>query len=342
MRQTARTDLHLHLDGSLNLAWAYRKAIERGVIPGDMTFEEFYDKAYALNTQKREESIKKFQLMCDVLQTREDLHEATYNLVELLHDRGIYYAEIRFASQQHTNKGLTQAEALEAVISGAQDAVKALGDIRIGIINCLMHKGESAMANFEENMETVRVTKQYLGKGAVGIDLAGFENNCDYMEYAPVIAKAKEEGIPVTMHAGEMGIGRHVVEAIDMGADRLGHGVECTQDPEYLKRVLDLNIPLEVCVSSNVKKTLNYAAHQVRFLIEKGANVTINTDNMVFARTDTLHEHFMLRMIGVTEEQLIHCTFNAARAAFCDEDTRAWLIDKLKADFPEEYEKEQF
>ena len=214
---TARIDLHLHLDGSLYLPWAYETSLKRHVIPEETTFEQYYDLVFAKNTKDHSESITKFALMCAVLQEREDLYEAAYQLTVTLAEKGLYYAEIRFASQQHTERGMSQKEALQAVIDGAQAAMKEHPEIRVGIINCMMHKGESAAANWQENVETIAVTGELLGKGAVGLDLAGFENNGDFRDYAPLFAEAKKRGIPYTIHAGEMGIGEHVLDALDMG-----------------------------------------------------------------------------------------------------------------------------
>lgn len=87
--QTARIDLHLHLDGSLNLRWAYEKALQRGAIAPGCSFEEFYGIVYANNTKDRALSILKFELMCDVLQYREDLIDATAQLVRTLREKGL-------------------------------------------------------------------------------------------------------------------------------------------------------------------------------------------------------------------------------------------------------------
>ena len=76
-----------------------------------------------------------------MLQTYDDLFEAAYSLVKTLDEMGLIYAEIRFASQQHCKGGLSQLEALQAVIEGANKAMEEC-DIKVGIINCLMHKGE--------------------------------------------------------------------------------------------------------------------------------------------------------------------------------------------------------
>ncbi|MBR0385702.1 MAG: hypothetical protein IJI05_04055 [Erysipelotrichaceae bacterium] len=327
--QTARIELHLHLDGSLNIMWAYRKALQRSVIPEDTTFEGFYDLLFSNNGSHSAESIKKFDLVCDLLQYYEDLEDATYDLARRLNDLGLIYAEIRFASQQHCKKGLSQLQALQAVKDGAERAMKDM-PIRIGVINCLMHKGDSAAFNGEANLETIEVTRQLLGKTVLALDLAGFENNCPYSEYAPLLAVAREYGIPFTLHAGEMGDGSHILDALDMGARRIGHGVNCVQDEKYIEALLARDMPLEVCVSSNVKVERNYARHPVRYMIERGLKVTLNSDNMIFSRTDLINEHNQLRMLGVSDETLMQCTRNALEAAFCDEETRQYLRERLQ------------
>lgn len=329
MMNTAKVELHLHLDGSLNIMWAYRKALERGVIADTETFEEFYDRLFSNNGSHSAESIKKFDLVISLLQHEEDLEDATYDLARRLNDLGLVYAELRFASQQHTQKGLSQLEALKAVEKGAERAMEDM-PIRIGIINALMHKGSSAKDNHEANLETIEVTRQRLGRIVLGLDLAGFENNCDFNEYAYLFQKADDYGIPYTIHAGEMGIGEHILDALKMRPKRIGHGINCIQDERYVEALLERDIPLEVCVSSNIKTTRNYASHPVRQMIERGLKVTLNSDNMIFAMTDLINEHNQLRMIGVSDEILMRCTWNAVDAAFCDEKTREYIRDRIE------------
>jgi len=326
---TAKIELHLHLDGSLNIMWAYKKALQRQVIEKDTSFEQFYNLLFSNNGAHSAQSIKKFDLVCDLLQYKEDLFDATYDLASRLNNLGLLYAEIRFASQQHCKKGLSQYEALEAVKLGAE---KAMNDfpIKIGIINCLMHKGDSAKYNDEENLETIEVTKKLLGKTVLALDLAGFENNCDFKEYGYLFEKAREYNIPYTIHAGEMSDGSHILDALNMGAYRIGHGINCIQDEKYIEALLKNNTPLEVCVSSNVKTERNYAAHPVRYMIERGLKVTINSDNMIFSRTDLVNEHNQLRMIGISDNTLMNCTYNAIDAAFCDMETKEYIRERIE------------
>ena len=117
-----------------------------------------------------------------------------------------------------------------------------------------------------------------------------------------------------------------------MGAWRIGHGVNCVQKEEWLKEVVDTQIPLEVCVTSNCGAGRNYAAHPIRQLIAAGAKVTLNSDNMMFSRTNICNEHYMLKCIGVTDRQLRQCTLNAVDAAFCSDEIKAKLYKKLEAD----------
>ena len=127
-----------------------------------------------------------------------------------------------------------------------------------------------------------------------------------------------------------MGDGSHILDAIEIGAWRIGHGVNCIQDESYIQAILDADIPCEVCVSSNVKVDRNYAAHPVRTMLERGIKVTLNSDNMIFARTDLVNEHNQMRMLGVSDETLMQCTYNALDAAFCDEETKAYLRSRLE------------
>ena len=330
MKNYARFELHLHLDGSLNLPWAYRTSLAEGVIDPSTTFEEYYESMYFTGYKNREDGFRKFDLTCAVMQTKQNLHDSTYNLVKMLYEEGIFYAEMRFASQQHCLKGLTQKEALEAVCNGAKDGMKDFPDIEIRILNCMMHKGDSASVNMEANYETIEATRALMPEGiVVGLDLAGYENNCDFMEYAPLFEKAREYGIPYTIHAGEMGMGEHVMDALAMKAHRIGHGVDCVNNPDWLKAVVDSQVTLEVCVTSNCKKR-EYELHPIRKLLAAGARCTINSDNMMFSKTDNRYEHYMLKQICVTDEQLLQCAYNAIDAAFCDENTKQKLREKMK------------
>lgn len=325
----AKVELHLHLDGSIHLPWAYRTALKRGVIDSSMTFEEYYDLMYKNDYPTREERMKRFELPCAVMQEKEDLSDSVYYLAEQLNALGLIYAEVRFAPQQHQLAGLTQKEAILAVVDGIVRAEKDFPDLTLRLINCLMHKGNDALFNMKENMETVEATRETFGKYVVALDLAGYENTGDFKLYAPLFEKAREYGIPYTIHAGEMGDGSHVLDALEMGACRIGHGINCVDNPVWLKAMADAQIPMEVCVSSNVGDGRNYAAHPIRKMLKAGCKITLNSDNMMFTRTNLLNEHYHMKCLGLSDDVLKQCTFNAVEAAFCDEAAKKEILKKL-------------
>ena len=325
----AKVDLHLHLDGSIHLPWAYQTALKRGVIDESMTFEQYYQLMYKVDYPTREERMKRFDFPCAVMQEKEDLEESVYLLAQHLNDLGMLYAEVRFAPQQHQLAGLTQKEVILAVVAGIKRAEQDFPELTLRLINCLMHKGKDADVNMKENMETVEATKETLGKYVVALDLAGYENTGDFMKYAPLFEKAREYGIPYTIHAGEMGDGSHILDALKMGAHRIGHGIHCVDHPEWLNALVDSQIPLEVCVTSNVGLERDYASHPVRKMLEAGCNITLNSDNMMFSRTNVHTEHAQLKALGVSDDVLRQCTLNAIEASFCDEETKKELKKKL-------------
>ena len=98
---------------------------------------------------------------------------------------------------------------------------------------------------------------------------------------------ARESGLSITIHAGEVGSAQSVMDAIqNLKADRIGHGIKSLENPSVLKRLIEMRIPLEICISSNVKsgvvKSLN--EHPIRPLWDQGAVVTINTDDITLCR----------------------------------------------------------
>lgn len=327
--KTSFIDLHLHLDGSLYLPWQYEKALEGGSISKEVSFNDYYQMMFRTDYKTREEGMTRFNLPIAILQTKENISLSVYNLIKQLSEEGLVYAEIRYAPQQHTSI-LSQDEVVQASIDGLNKALNDFSTIKANLILCCMHKGDHADVNMKENLETVEVAYKYLNKGVCAIDLAGYENTGPFMAYKPIFDKCKELGVPYTIHAGEMGNGAHVPDAIKMGAHRIGHGIHIVDNEEWLQEVIDKQIPLEICLSSNCKNERNYNGHPLKLFLEKGIKVTLNTDNKTFAKTCLQNEHYQCKMIGITEETLMQCTYNAIDVAFCNEETKQWIRKQIE------------
>ncbi len=328
-----KLDLHLHLDGSMLPASAWEMAKERGVkMPAD-NLEDF-KKFIVVTTDCRDvnEYLEKFELPLQIMQDKEAITRTAKELVLLLASQGLVYAEIRFAPQLHMRKGLTQDDAIEAVLEGVKLGMEEAKSIEIGVICCAMSVGLETV-NKEENLETIRATKRYLGKGVVAADLAGAEGIVPLKNFHYVFDLARELGVPFTCHAGDSDGPQTAWDALEFGTKRIGHGHKVYDDKELIKKCIEDNVTLEICPTSNIQcqSQPSYAEHPAKKLLDMGVRVTINTDNMVLSDIDLDKEYdHCLNDMGFEYNDLIKMNINSVEAAFMPEEKKKPIIDKLK------------
>ena len=163
-----KIDLHLHLDGSLpyhvirQLSKEENLKLDPASILSRISVPQ--------NCQNLQDYLNCFDLPLLLLQRPFALTRAAYELICRLEEDGLYYAEIRFAPQLHVKMGMTQQQAVECVLEAVQTAQKQGFHIQVGILLCMMVTGDTT-----SNQETAELAKAYLGKGVVGLDLAGAE-----------------------------------------------------------------------------------------------------------------------------------------------------------------------
>lgn len=297
-------ELHLHLDGSLRPETVWELAKEQGVeLPAKSAEEVKYMMEVPEDCKTLEEYLERFDLPLLVLQKADAIERVTFELVEDLAKEGVEYAEPRFAPQFSVKDGLTQDEVVEAAIRGAERGMKMYPQIRVGLILCCMRGAD----NEELNMQTVETAKKYLGDVVCAVDIAGAEGLFPTENFAPVFAKAREYGVPMTLHAGEAAGPDSMKTALSFGTKRIGHGVAAINDPELIKRLIDENVTLEVCVTSNyhTKVVPAIRMHPIHKLLEAGVHVTVNSDNRTCSRTTLQKEKEVLKEeLGFTDEEI--------------------------------------
>lgn len=328
--QFPKLDLHLHLDGSVPPETLFQLAKEQGVpVPGETLagYLEYIRRCAQCGSVN--EYLKMFDLPVAVMQDGNSLTRVTRELICLLYRQNLAYAEIRFAPQLHTCKGLSQAGAVEAVLAGREQGLKECPGFDVGILCCMMCIGPET-ANWKENAETVEVTHAYLDRGVVGLDLAGAEGIVPLKNFAPLFQRAAELGISCTCHAGDSQGPDTVRDAMDFGARRIGHGHHIYDDPELVRRAIREGITIEVCPTSNIQCMTqpSYGQHPAKKLLDMGLNVTINTDNMTFAGVDLEAEYgHCLGEMGFTPEDLVKMSENSIRAAFLPQEKKKALLE---------------
>ena len=324
MKTPGLIDLHLHLDGSLSVKTVKELAALQNIeIPEK---EEELLKLLRINDDCKDltEYLEKFAFPGKLLQTKEAIAISVFNLQEELKEQGLIHAEIRFAPQLHTLKGLSQREVIEAAIDGLNRS-----DFSAELIICCMRGND----NHEANLETVKLAKDYIGKGVCCIDIAGAEALFPTENFADLFALAREDGTPFTIHAGEADGPKSVYKALEYGTKRLGHGVRSLEDPALIEKIVSEGITLELCPTSNLHTCMfpTMEEYPLRKLMEAGVKVTINTDNMTVSNI-TLAKEFgkLIAAFDLTDEEIKGFARNSVNACFASEETKKELLEKIE------------
>jgi adenosine deaminase len=244
-----------------------------------------------------------------VLQTEAALERCTYELCLDSAAETIDYLEVRWAPRLHLRQGLTVDEVIVAVLRG----LEAAPIVAVAIV-CAMRGHEVA-----DNIALARTAGAYAGLGVVGFDLAGDEARYRASPQRPAFEAARAAGLRLTCHAGEAGAPESVEEALDLGVERVAHGVIGASSPRIVERIRETGVVLDVCPTANWKTRAvpSLADHPLPDLVRAGVRCTISTDSRTVAGT-TLSREFELAEteMRMTEDELLQCNLTAYEARF--------------------------
>ncbi|MFP4600445.1 MAG: adenosine deaminase [Persicimonas sp.] len=286
-----KTDLHVHLDGSLRLETILELAEEQGVkLPNGADTPEKLAKEIHMGEVCKDltDYLKAFDVTLSVLQTEEAIYRAAFELGEDAAKENVKYMEVRYSPLLHTQQGLSFPVIVEAVGEGLREAKRRYGLMSGQIICGIRH------ITPESSLRLAELCVAFKNKGVVGFDLAGAEANNPPKDHRDAFYLIRNNNVNLTIHAGEAYGPESVHQAIHMcGAHRVGHGVRLREDGDLLNYVNDHRIPLEMCPTSNVQTRAcdSFESHPLPFYLSYGLRVTINTDNRLVTDT-TMSEEF--------------------------------------------------
>lgn len=318
-----KTELHLHLEGAAQPDFIRMLAAEKSVdLGGIFNADGHYDYPDFLSF------LKVYEKACEVLQGPDDFRRLVEAVLENSASHGVVYTEI-FVSPDFCGGGDQGAwnEYFAAMCEGAANAEARHGIIARFILTSVRHLGP------EQAVVTAKVAVNTDSPMLVGYGMGGDENYLRAADFTSAFDIARDAGMHLTSHAGEMAGAASVKDTLDhLRVSRLGHGVRAVEDTELVKRIVDQGIVLEVNPGSNVSLGVasDWQSHPIKDLVAAGVKVTVSTDDPPFFHTDMTREYDMLNCTfgwGVAEFDAINQT--AARAAFCDDATRAIVISKL-------------
>ncbi|MBI2758032.1 MAG: adenosine deaminase [Chloroflexi bacterium] len=331
-RALPKVELHRHLEGTLRLDTMLDIAGQHGItIPADIL------RLSTLVQMQEEENfsfqtfLSKFNTLRLFYRSPEVIHRITREAIEDAAKDNVKYMELRF-----TPVALSRAErfplhdVMDWVITSTQEAAQKYGVIVKLIASVNRHESH------ELAEQVAWLAAEHKSRGIVAMDLAGNEAEFKSKSFYGVFKEARQAGLHVTIHAGEWGPAANVREAIEeLGAERIGHGVRILEDNYVTQLAKERGTAFEVCVTSNYQSGVVPALglHPLPAMLERGLNVTINTDDPSISRITLSHEyHIACDNLGFSEDTLKQRILAAAQAAFLPDAERERLVGLLKQD----------
>jgi len=328
IQKLPKTDLHVHLDGSLRLASILDMA-ERQRVELPARDEEGLRKAMNLgqNCGSLVEYLKAFDVTLRVLQTEDALYRAAFELAEDAAQENVRYMEVRYSPMLHTRRGLKLTTVVEAVLAGLRAAQESYG-IMSNVILCGIRNVSPA-----SSLEMAELAVAYKNRGVVGFDLAGAEYDHPAKHHKAAFQLVRDNNINVTIHAGEAYGPESIAQAIHVcGAHRIGHGCRLRENGDLLHYVNDHRIPLECCPSSNVQTGAirDLASHPLKLYYNLGLRVTVNTDNRLVTDTTVSKELWLCHTeLGLSARDLKSLIQSGFKSAFLPFHEKQQMLRKV-------------
>lgn len=323
-----KAELHLHLEGTVDpptLAELSRRHPTplpttnnryKNIEDSGRVFTE--EEARALYEYKNfTDFLWAFKAVTERLRTAEDYELVTYRMMQKLHAQNVLHAEVYISTGVVQWRGQEFAPLFEGAERGRQRGERDFGMSLLWIFDAVRHFGADEARKVVD--EAIRLKE----RSVVGIGIGGDERRAGPEQFRDVYEHAAQHGLQLTVHAGETVGAESIWGALrELKADRIGHGLHAVDDPELVRYLAEKQIPVEVCIISNVTTGCCAAIeqHPVRKLFDGGVQVTLNTDDPDMFHTSLLREYQIAQQVfGFSEDELRELAKNSFHASFLPE-----------------------
>jgi adenosine deaminase len=289
LERLPKTDLHIHLDGSLRPETIHELA-ERDDV--DLPFDsvDAVRRFFVEDLPERDlvAYLERFDVTTAVMQSPEALERIAFELVEDAAGENVWYMEVRYAPILSTKRGLSPRQVVDAIERGLRRGQETYPRTRAHQIICGLRHFEP-----ERAMRMAALAVEYKDRGVVAFDLAGAERDNPAKWFREAFYLVRDANLNVTVHAGEAYGPESIHQALHWtGAHRIGHGVRLREDPDLMEYVRDHRIPIEMCPTSNVQTGAvpSIELHPIREYFDRELRVTVNTDNRLMSNTTVTNE----------------------------------------------------
>lgn len=331
-----KAELHLHLEGSVEpqtLAELSRRhntplltANNRYDVTGsgDVLSEEAARSLYAYKDFNG--FLMAFKSVTERLRTAEDYELITYRLMQKLRQQNVIHAEVYVSVGVIRWRGQDFAPLFEGMERGRERGWRDFGVSLLWIFDAVRHFGTEPAA------EVFDLAARLRDRNVVGIGLGGDERRGPAEWFLDLYKKAAAQGLRLTAHAGETEGPESVWGALNIGAERIGHGLSIARDPELEEVLAHKQVAVEVCVTSNLRTgaCASLAEHPLRKLFDGGVMITLNTDDPAMFQTSLCHEYELAqREFRFSEDHLRELARNSFEASFLPVEKKVRYLQQI-------------
>ena len=304
-----KVELHLHLEGAFTLSTLFHLVRKYG---GEPSIEKPEDLRRRFIYRDFSQFIDAWIWKNRFFRSGEDFELSSYETLTGLRKEQILYVEAFYSPWDFEGNGISMEEITESVISGCERASRDCGIGWSLIADINREHGPAA------GMSRLRQVANFRNRGVIGIGLGGREKEFPAGPFEEVYREAARIGLFCTAHAGEADGPASVRAALErLHVRRIGHGVRVLEDPAVVELLRQSQIPLEVCITSNVMTGVvrSLKDHPVRKLFDAGVNITINTDDStMFGCTLSGEFGLLLHQLGFRPAEIRTLCLNAVEA----------------------------
>ena len=333
-----KAELHLHLEGSVDPP-TLSELSRRHPTPLQTTNPRYQGLEGSARVFTEEEAralyayqdftgfLLAFKAVSERLRDPEDYELVTYRLMQKLHAEGVVHAEVYISAGIIHWREHEFAPLFEGAERGRKRGEQDFGVSLYWILDAVRHFGVDKAQRVIE--EAIRLKPD----NVVGIGIGGDERRAAPELFRDVYAHAANHGLKLTAHAGETVGPESIWSALrELKADRIGHGLHAIDDPELVRYLAESQVPVEVCITSNVFTgcCTSVADHPVRKLFDAGVLVVLNTDDPDMFHTTLTSEYRIARdVFGFSDDELRELARNSIRASFLPENRKQQLLAEV-------------
>lgn len=320
--QLPKAELHLHLEGSIDPATLLELRQRHGKSSTLAEVERLYQ------YQDFTGFLMAFKDVTEELRTPDDYQLITYRLMEKLKAENVFHAEVYVS----VGVSLWRKQDFSAIVEGLERG-RVHGERDFGISLLWIF---DAVRQFgpEKAQQVAELAVRYKGPSVVGFGIGGDERQAGPELFREVYAYAAEHGLRLTAHAGETAGPESVWGALNLRAERIGHGLTGWQDSELVEELSTRQIPVEICLTSNLRTGCcsSMAEHPLRNYFDHGLMITLNTDDPAMFGT-SLNQEFQLAQesFGFTDEHLRELARNSFEASFLPAEKKLRFLNLFDA-----------